>query len=539
MVRSTFYGFEASRSALAANQKALDIVGNNIANANTDGYTRQRVETTSTYYSSTNNRVASSTIGSAGAGVTMLGVSQIRDAFVDKSYRDENALMNYYSKSSEIGTEIKNVFPEGADVTTGAGIVGAIEALQKNLTTYLSNPTLESEANIVKSSFSSITQILKKSATELDTIATRQTADLQTTVNRTNEILDQIQHYNSMIASEKNAVSQISSEFFSPNELMDKRNLLLDELSQYASINVSRNGDDTVNVSFVKADGTEEEAVDGTKVTTLPNHIHMSTGSSTITLTWQSGTKDAAGVTTYTDMKEADGSTKSVSLKNGSIKASVEVLTGDGTTLTADGNRVQGIPYYMNKLDTFAKQLAEVVNSAIPKSATDPTGRVLLSNGNGNDTDGIKASNISISEDWAKDPSRFIFSKDENAGKYAQLLSETIGSKTNTFVTKKDPNDNTSATIDIFTGSFSEYITNTAGQASTDVSFNNSCYTAAKAVANDFLTARDAISGVQRDEETSNMLEFQKAYQASARMMTVMDSILDVLINQIGARIAQ
>lgn len=53
---------------------------------------------------------------------------------------------------------------------------------------------------------------------------------------------------------------------------------------------------------------------------------------------------------------------------------------------------------------------------------------VLLSNGNGNDTDDIKASNISISEDWAKDPSRFIFSKDENAGKYAQLLSETIGS---------------------------------------------------------------------------------------------------------------
>lgn len=52
-------------------------------------------------------------------------------------------------------------FPKGSNVTSGAGIVGAIETLQKNLTTYLSNPTLESEANIVKSSFSSITQILK------------------------------------------------------------------------------------------------------------------------------------------------------------------------------------------------------------------------------------------------------------------------------------------------------------------------------------------------------------------------------------------
>ncbi len=343
--------------------------------------------------------------------------------------------------------------------------------------------------------------------------------------------MKQIQHYNETIAAEKNAVSQISSEFFSPNELMDKRNLLLDELSQYASINVSKNGDDTVNVSFIDAAGNETQVVNGNDVTETPATLErVQTGTGKIG-------EFNLQLTTHT--KQADGTIKDetnpATFKNGSMKASVEVLTGDGTTLTADGNRVQGIPYYMNKLDTFAKKLAEVVNSAIPKSATDPTGRVLLSNGNGNDTDDIKASNISISEDWAKDPSRFIFSKDENAGKYAQLLSETIGSKTNVFKTDSGAGTN----IDTFTGSFSEYITDTAGKASTDVSFNNSRYSATKAVANDFLTTRDGISGVQRDEETSNMLEFQKAYQASARMMTVMDNILDVLINQIGAKIAQ
>lgn len=531
MVRSTFYGFEASRSALFANQKALDIVGNNLANAKTDGYTRQRVETTSTYYSSTNNRIASSTIGSAGAGVTTLGISQIRDLFVDKSYRDENALMNYYGKSSEIETEIKNVFPEGADVTSGAGLVGAIEALQKNLTHYMSNPTLESEANIVKSSFSSITQILKKSATELETIKTRQTDDLQTTVKRTNELLDQIQHYNATIAAEKNAVSQVSSEFFSPNELMDKRNLLLDELSQYASINVSKNSDDTVNVSFIKPDGTEEQVVDGTNVTTSPNHINMSAEESTIKLTWQSGSKEA------------------VSLKNGSIKASVEVLTGDGITLTADGNRAQGIPYYVNKLNTFAQSLANLVNESIPVETKEGKGDVqitdgkvdyktFLTDGNGGTTN-ITAANISLSAEWSSNPGYFIFSKNVNTTKYAMQLSDTLGSKNNEFVTRKDPADDKSDIIDTFKGSFSEYITDTAGRAATDVSFNNSRYTATKAVANDFLSARDSISGVQRDEETANMLEFQKAFQASARMMTVMDDILDVLINQIGARIAQ
>lgn len=85
--------------------------------------------------------------------------------------------------------------------------------------------------------------------------------------------MKQIQHYNETIAAEKNAVSQISSEFFSPNELMDKRNLLLDELSQYASINVSKNGDD-VNVSFIDAAGNETQVVKAAMM--LPRHRRRS-----------------------------------------------------------------------------------------------------------------------------------------------------------------------------------------------------------------------------------------------------------------------
>lgn len=541
MVRSTFYGFEASKSALFANQKLLDIAGNNLANAKTDGYTRQRVETTSTYYSSTNSRIASSTIGSAGAGVTVLGVSQIRDAFVDKSYRDENALMYYYSKSSEIETEIKNVFPEATNVTSTSGLVGAFETLQSNLNSFLSSPTSESEANIVKSSFSSIAQILKKSDTELTTIYNRQLSDLDTTVSRTNELLEQIQHYNSTIASEKNAVSQVSSQYFSPNELMDKRNLLLDELSQYASINVSTNSDSTVNVSFVDASGAETQVVNGNDVTLAPAKLTRDTDATT--KEWK--------LKLATNTRNADGTistgTKDATFKEGSMKASVEVLTGDGSTLTADGNRIQGIPYYRNKLNTFAQKLADVVNKAIP-STTDDKGTIekdaggntvyktFLTNGtdDANNTTGITAANISVSSTWSKNPGYFIFSKAQNAVDYASKLKDTLGSKSTEFETNMGATDK-----DKFTGSFSEYVTDTAARASTDVSFNNSRYTATKAVANDFLSTRESNSGVQRDEETANMLEFQKAYQASARMMTVMDNILDVLINQIGARIAQ
>lgn len=107
--------------------------------------------------------------------------------------------------------------------------------------------------------------------------------------------------------------------------------------------------------------------------------------------------------------------------------------------------------------------------------------------------------------------------------------------QTNVFKTDSGAGTN----IDTFTGSFSEYITDTAGKASTDVSFNNSRYSATKAVANDFLTTRDGISGVSATRKLQTCSNSRRRIEASARMMTVMDNILDVLINQIGAKIAQ
>lgn len=179
-MRSTFFGFEAAKTAVYANQKSLDIVGNNLANANTDGYTRQRVERAAVYYSPSASRIASNAVNSAGAGVRSLGVSQIRDSFVDKCYRDETSLSSYYGKSADILNDIIDVFPEAADVTDDPGLTGAMENLYKSLNNYIQNPTLESEANIVKTSFANIVQVLKRADSNLSVVAERQTIDLDT-----------------------------------------------------------------------------------------------------------------------------------------------------------------------------------------------------------------------------------------------------------------------------------------------------------------------------------------------------------------------
>jgi len=537
MVRSTFFGFEASKSALFSSQKALDIVGNNLANANTDGYTRQRVETTATTYSASINRFSTSTIGQAGAGVTSLGVSQIRDQFIDKNYRDELSNSSYYGKAKDILTEIQGAIPD-SDITSDAGLTGALEKIYTSLSGYIQHPTYESEANIVKSSFASIVQVLHDASNSLDQIESRETTDLGTTVDRVNEILTSIQKYNSAIATEKNSLSTTDSAYFSPNELMDKQNLLLDELSKYTNISATKNSDNTLSVSFIDSTGTAQQVLNGTD---MPKLLSLNSTDMTFSLTPQ--TKKADGTV-------ETGTAAPIAFKTGTMKAYVDVLTGDGS-----GGTVQGLPFYRSMLNAFVEKLAAVANGTIP-ATTDSNGTIqkdadanivykgLLgakaADGSVSTTGTVTAANIALSADWSADASYFIFNKNENVEDYAQQLSARLSGSENTNFGfgKATTTGGVTTYSETFSGNFENYVTTIVSKVGTDVNAATNSYTARKAVADDFLTQRESNSGVQRDEETANMLEFQKAYQASARMMSVMDNLLDTLINDLGAKIS-
>ena len=91
ILRPTFMGFETAKSGINVSQKALDITGNNLANMDTAGYTRQRLDVNSIAPSSYSTRIAINRIGLTGQGVEGLGVGRTRDAFLDKRFRDEYA----------------------------------------------------------------------------------------------------------------------------------------------------------------------------------------------------------------------------------------------------------------------------------------------------------------------------------------------------------------------------------------------------------------------------------------------------------------
>lgn len=516
MIRSTFMGFEAAKSSIFANQKSLDIVGNNLANSETSGYTRQRVDRASAYVQAHATRIASSTVGVAGQGVNTLGVSQVRDAFLDKCFREEYSLSSYHGQTSELQNDILNIFPEAADITDSSGILGGLEKIYQGLNKYIQAPTLDSEANIVRSAFTNMTQVLQQMDKRLTEVTIRQTEDLSSTLLRTNDILSQIAHINKKIAADCTVLANPDSQYFVPNELADQRNLLLDELAGYGNINVKQNSNGTINVEMfghLVVDRGESDA------------ITMSTkNNGYVSISWRSSGKDVI---------DSESST-------GAIKAYASVLNGRGANVQSnDETSVQGIPYYRDAINLFAAELVKVANNTIPvadkdgKPSVDADGNIIYktllaakqADGTTNSKAPITAANIAISDEWIQGGSGyFIYSRDENVENYAQQLSAKLNEQDAVFDSYGES----------FTGTFRDFTVDLVGRIGSDVGFNEGRRAAAATVANDFIQQRDSVSGVQQDEETADMLKYQKSYAAAARVMTTMDDLLDTLINKVG-----
>lgn len=130
MVRATFSGFNTALSALQANQKRLDITGQNLSNMNTAGYTRQQLEASSLNYTNPVSHYSNGNETAVGFGVSMDRVSQIRDPYLDIQYRSQSADCSYTNRLQTALNSLSKVLDE----TTISGIRKAFDDVQSTLT---------------------------------------------------------------------------------------------------------------------------------------------------------------------------------------------------------------------------------------------------------------------------------------------------------------------------------------------------------------------------------------------------------------------
>ncbi|MCI8622805.1 MAG: flagellar hook-associated protein FlgK [Provencibacterium sp.] len=530
-MRPTFMGFETAKRGIMVSQKGLDVVGHNIMNMQTPGYTRQRVDVYAVATPTYASRYGSNKTWMAGQGVDSGGVSQIRDSFLDKRFREEYGDVGYYEVTAGILQDIESAIDEfglnpDEENAMGNGLQNGLHQIVDAIKSMAHlNADSTTHATIVYTSFHNMTQLLRQFDAKLNNVAEQAKYDLGIATNEVNGILQQIHELNENIAQDMAMTRSSNGEYYGPNELFDTRNLLLDQLAAYGNINVESHADGTVSVTMnghpaVWTDQSYGKFLDQGFNLADPRGYEMlnlsRNSNGTVALNWQ------------TDGERVD-------LLNGSLKGYLDMINGRGVNAHLTNEvTVEGVRFYKDKLNAFASTLADVVNNILPQTTTDADGNVtpvagryleLLSSSDGTP---ITAANICTSAAWDQDNSMIIYEKGNLDNDYLMKMQEALETGTFTFKGTGEVSDG------LFTGTFYDFVQDYVTSQGAQTSFHLERLSATNEISLNILDQRDSISGVNQDEETVSMMAYQKMLQACSRLMTTMDEALDVLINRTG-----
>lgn len=497
-MRSSFAGFTTAQLAMRASQKALDVTGQNIANINTKGYTRQRLDLISFSTGRGVSKYESNLNVKVGSGVLTTGLSQIRDPFLDIRYRNEVANAGTQDQKLAIMKDLETVFDE----VTKNGIqnqISEISTMLQKLSAEVGNSEFD---GMVKSSSDVLTKMFNQYAKQLNNIREEHETNLNIDVTNINDIIGNIHRLNETIK-----INQIHGN--SALELQDQRNLLIDELSGYMKI----------EVKYEIEKITDQVSVEVPKISLVgeTGNIDLINGSFKTEFKIE---KAADGII---DIKmDANGGGESVitnDITGGTMKGILDMLNQSGEFDAASGT-ARGIGYYQKSLDLLASQFAKSFNDM-------NQGEALFDNGGNGGP--ITAENISISKGWNEGTAKIIASvkpgaplgANDNILNMISMLTEKMEYET--------PNGNL-----IFNGSFQEMFTNTGSMLALDVKSTTALLDNYVTISDEIANMRDNVSAVSLDEEGMNILHYQKSYNAAARLMTALDEALNTVINSMG-----
>ncbi len=470
---STFAGLNIGLSALVANQAGMDVTAQNTANANTDGYSRQRVELVAStpYPVPAFNR--SGQAGQMGTGVTVAAIQRVRDAFVDEQFRQENSVLGQWTARQNELSQVETIFPE----PSSSGIGNALSQFWAAWQDLTASPTSTAAMATVVEQGQNLAAALNSASTQLTNVVSG--IDYQVT-----QQVQQVDTLASQVASLNQQIQAVTVSGQNANDLEDQRDLALDQLSAIVPIAVQPQQDGTVTVAIggvALVSGATAQAM-----TTTPN------ASGHPVPTWQAtGAPVASG-------------------DQGSLGA---LLSLRDTT----------VPAYQAQVDALASGVATAVNAAYEGSGgstpffTDGTAAT------GMPAD-VTAANIAVNSTLVGDPTQVsTLSGAATTAPFAQIA----GAVADLQQAQLSFPGGAQQTATDFYASLVGQIGSDSQQASTMQSNQN-------LIVQHLTNQRQSESGVSLDEEATNMILFQRGYDAASRVITVMDQMLDQLINHTG-----
>ena len=548
-MRSAFYGLEIARKGLRVAQVNLELSAHNIANANTEGFTRQQAIQKAIAPSMSVGLFETTTATRIGGGVDIQEIRQIRDGFLDIQYRRENKSLGEWEVKQNALSYIEAVFNEPSD----SGINTAINEFFNSLQSLSMNPEDATTRAAFQQRALALTETIRDVYLKLE--------GLQSELNQ--NIIFKVQDINSYatrIAALNEQIFNFEVTGRKANDLRDERNLLLDKLSKLVDVTVFEDSHGRLRVDM----GGGRMLVSHTEAFRLdvrrrsddvanplhPKNNHVDIGG-LVDVIWQNSGEivrvTGGELKGLIDMRDGIGGTGI--LPGERLLPGVPLELSGVSQLARDlgfapnRNESYGVPYYMRKWNLFAHTLMITFNEVHRQ---------------GFNLEGYR--NINLFSDGSVSPApihftyggptlaqpahgqpiaRFITISDEvrqdwnniaaihDAGPYPteergnnKNILRLLDLRHNTFV-EEVPNVET----------FTKGLISTLGVASRQAAHMTHNQ---ETLASEMSRRRESISSVSIDEEMAAMVRFQHAYNASARILTAIDEMLDVLVNRVG-----
>lgn len=500
-MRSIFSGFNVATLAMQAQRKATDITAHNIANANTPGFSRQRAKMAAT------EPFSYAGAGQVGTGVIVKDIERVREQFLDYQVRSEIQLMGYWEARRDSLEKIEILFMEPSENSFNTVLGRFFDSWHELSINPESSPV---RTNLIENSVTLINTVNHLNS-QLDNLKKDTNEMIRIYVHDINNMTEQIANLNQQIV-------RVTARGESPNDLMDRRDLLLDQLSETIDFTEVHQPNGSVNLIFRGKDLVRESNANGL--------LAEYTNGSEVEIYWaKDGQPHGGGPITIT--------------RDFTLVRRRDALEG------LDSVR-QEIDRFMEDFDALVSSIAELVNECHQEGfdlngnkvddayddwdgsffQKDALGRWVVSSFILNDVSRIAAA----FETGALEPEEVGKGNGLNALRIAQMRSIRLVKDEDTGLFRvPGEGDSGQTTFESFyRGTIS--VLGVKSQESIRMVQNQ------QSLLNQLLNRRESVSGVSLDEEMSNLIMFQHAYQAAARVVTTLDSMLDTVINRMGVR---
>lgn len=542
-----FLGLNIALSGLFANQRQLGIVSHNVSNANTKGYSRQLMDT-----QAYNPYHLPGGMGSIGRGVDITPIRQVRDEYLDYKLRFENSVKNEWESRTEVLRQLEDIFNEPSEY----GLSTRLDKFYEALRTWQENPENLTARATLRQNVIAFSESMRRTSNMLK--------DIQKDLNfQFKSAVDTINGYAQKIRDMNEAIHKAEIEGGRSNDLRDRRNLLVDELSDYVNVEYYEDDKKRFHVLVGGQHLVSHYRADEFKMIPREKRLNDDDSYGIYDATWSNGNE--------------------IFLRSGKLKGLKDVRDNPKGDL-------KGIPYYIERLNEFASTFITEMNEVHSKgygldgstgnflftvdgmSSNEFREHILRKGLNGGTaietTESVLAGTAGLDKDerlakirenknkilannplyenktiFQMDSKYYIVDKIKASELSSSLDIEDLNKLAAAMKKENLAGDSTNAmkmiqtrhNLDMFDwGAPDDYIKSLVSNLGVDAQDAYRVASNQGLLVKEYNINRDSVMAVSLDEEIASMMKFQTAYSANARMVNVFDELLDLMVNRLG-----